>query len=45
MVIVTLELSLKGFSAILGVLAGQFQKPLSSHLHCEHLQIEVKVIG
>jgi hypothetical protein len=44
MVIVTLELSLKGISAILGVLVGPFQKPLSSHR--EHLQqTKVKVIG
>ena len=45
MVIVTLELSLKGISAILGVLVGPFQKSLSSHLHREHMQTEVKVIG
>ena len=44
MVIVTLGLSLKDISAILGVLVGQFQKPLSSNLHREHMQTEAKVI-
>ena len=40
-----LQLSLKGISAILGMLVGRFQKSLSSQLLCEHMRIEFKAIG